>query len=383
MAWQERDTVSIRLEFVQLALQPGANVRELCRRFEISPKTGYKWLERYAEGNGELASLQDRSRRPLSSPRRSSRDLEEAAIELRVMHPAWGARKIARRLLVKGQGQLPPSTVNSILHRHGLIGARASEKTSPVQRFEHEQPNALWQMDFKGNFPTLAGPCHPLTILDDHSRFNLALTANSRTTAAHIQPQLQEVFQRYGLPVRINVDNGPPWGAAEAVEHGLTKLTVWLIRLGITVSHSRPYRPQTNGKIERFHRTLNDEVIAGQHFADHQQVQRAFDYWRPVYNFERPHEALHMGTPIQRYRTSEFPMPQMLPDIVYRSDDLVLKVAAPGKINFKGRRWSVSRALSGLEIALRPDPDTDGCFDLYFCHQRFASIDLNNQAVDS
>jgi transposase InsO family protein len=383
MPWQERDTVSIRLEFVQLARQKGVNMRELCRRFEISPKTGYKWLERYAEGGGAAASLVDLSRRPHSSPQRSCPDVEKAVVELRSRHPAWGGRKIARRLTDKGREPLAPSTVTSILHRHGLIDPKASQQAAPVQRFEHEQPNALWQMDFKGDFKTLAGWCRPLTVLDDHSRFNLALKANARTTAAHIQPQLEAILQRYGMPVRINVDNGPPWGGSEAVEHGLTALTVWLIRLGITVSHSRPHRPQTNGKIERFHRTLDDEVIAGRHYADHQQVQGAFDRWRRIYNFQRPHEALLLDTPIHRYRPSLFRMPGKLPEIHYRSDDLVLKVAAPGSINFRGRKWRVARALAGLEIALRPNPEADGCFDLYFCHQRFAGIDLNHQAVDS
>ena len=383
MPWQERDTVSNRLEFVQLALQEDSNIRELCRRYEISPKTGYKWLTRFQESEGQAAALHDRDRRPHSSPERTAPDVERAVVKLREQHPAWGGRKIARVLLKRGTAKLPPSTVTSILHRHGLITEEATRRATPFQRFEHPEPNALWQMDFKGDFTTLQGRCHPLTVLDDHSRFNLALNANGRTTASDIQPQLQVLFERYGLPVRINVDNGPPWGGAEAVEHGLTHLTVWMIRVGINVSHSRPHHPQTNGKIERFHRTLNDEVIAGHNFADFQQVQRAFDHWRPIYNSERPHDSLDLGTPIERYRPSPFRMPRRLPDIEYHSGDVVLKVTAPGYVRFRGRKWPISRALNGLPIALRAHPEFDARFDLYFCHQRFGSIDLKTGPVDS
>ncbi|HYE38709.1 MAG TPA: helix-turn-helix domain-containing protein, partial [Ramlibacter sp.] len=166
MAWQERDTVSIRLEFVSLAAQPGANRRELCRRFEVSPKTAYKWLQRF---DGSRESLQDRSRRPRSSPERSCAVVEEAVVQLRQQHPEWGGRKISRRLLDLGCAQVAPSTVTSILHRHGLIRAHASEQAAPTQRFEHPEPNALWQMDFAGYFNTLAGACYPLAVLDDHS----------------------------------------------------------------------------------------------------------------------------------------------------------------------------------------------------------------------
>lgn len=383
MPWQERDTVSIRFEFTQLASQEHCNVRELCRRFEISPKTGYKWLARFREGQGTATALEDRSRRPLHTPERTEPGLEQAIVRVRNQHPAWGGRKIARVLLDRGLGELAPSTVTSILHRHGLITQETTRQATPFQRFEHAEPNSLWQMDFKGNFGTLQGRCTPLTVLDDHSRFNLALSANGTTTAADIQPQLRALFERYGLPVRINVDNGPPWGGAEAVEHGLTELNVWMIRLGVLVSHSRPHHPQTNGKIERFHRTLNAEVIAGHNYADHQQVQRAFDRWRRIYNYERPHEALGMQTPVQRYRPSPFRMPRKPPAIQYRSDDIVINVAAQGYMRFKGRKWPICRALGGLPIALRTDPDADGRFDLYFCHQKFGSIDLRTKAVDS
>lgn len=383
MPWHERDTVSLRLEFVKLAALPGANIRELCRREQISPKTAYKWISRFEAGGGDVSALQDRSRRPVHSQSRTCAELEQAVIELRQQHPSWGGRKLARRLQDLGRGQLAPSTVSSILRRNGLIASDASERAGPVQRFEHAKPNSLWQMDFKGTFRTLAGECYALTMLDDHSRFNLALVANARMGTAQVQPQLQAVFEQYGMPSRINTDNGPPWGAPGAVRHGLTDLGVWMIRLGITVSHSRPMRPQTNGKIERFHRTLDTEVIAGKQYVDHAQVQRDFDRWRPIYNLQRPHDALGMQTPVQRYRSSPFAFPNQLRPIEYRSDDIVVQVKANGATRFKGHMLVLSRALRGLPIALRPDRDLDGCFDLYFCHQRFGRLDLKNLSVDT
>jgi len=383
MPWREMDIVSKRLEFVLLALQPGANVRELCRREQISPKTAYKWIGRYQAGGHQSASLEDQSRRPLHCDQRTPAAVEAQVIDLRRRHPSWGGRKIARRLQDLGGEQLAPSTVTSILHRHGLISAQASEQAAPVQRFEHARPNDMWQMDFKGTFNTVAGACYPLTVLDDHSRFNLALAANAETGVARVQPQLQAVFERYGMPARINADNGPPWGAPTGLGHNLTKLAIWLIRLGIVLSHSRPRRPQTNGKIERFHRTLDTEVIATRLWADHAQVQRHFDRWRSVYNLQRPHEALQMQTPVQRYRPSSLRFPTTLPPITYGSADTVVQVTEHGVARLGRCKVVLSQALKGLPVAFRPRHDQDGIFDVYFCHQQVARLDLRSLPVDT
>ena len=375
MPWSPRDVMSLRQEFVLLAQQPDANIRELCRRFAISPATAYKLLQRYAQ-HGQ-AGLADRSRRPQTSPGRTPADMEHAIVTLRHAHPAWGGRKISARLAELGHANVPPpSTVTSILHRHGLISQAASTAAAPWLRFEHDQPNALWQIDFKGHFETPAGTCHPLTLLDDHSRYNLLLAACGRTHTAAVQEALTSSFRRYGLPVRINADNGPPWGSPRAPEHGLTELTIWLLRLGISVSHSRPHHPQTNGKLERFHRALKAEVLNGRSFEDLQQAQMAFDRWRAVYNQERPHEGIGMAVPLSRYRPSQRPFPATLPSIEYGPDDEVVTVKWDGKVDFKGERLKVSNALTGLPIALRADPAQDGCYDVYFCHQRFMRLDL-------
>lgn len=378
MPWQEQSTMTLRREFIELARQPDANIRALCRRYEISPKTAYKWLNRFAALDAPAVALADRSRRPHIQPRRSAPELEARVIELRQAHPAWGGRKIARRLLDAHGLTVAPSTVTAILHRHGLIPPAASEAAKPWLRFEHAAPNALWQIDFKGYFSTPAGKCHTLTLLDDHSRFNLTITACARTDAAAIQPLLTDVFRRYGLPVRINADNGAPWGSPSLAERGLSRLSVWLIRQGIRVSHSAPYHPQTNGKLERFHRSLEAEVLAGRSFADLDTAQFAFDRWRGVYNCERPHEALGLSTPAQRYQPSRIAYRETLPPIEYPATDQVLTVGWNGFVKFQGRPIRLSNALHRLPIGVRPDPGQDGCFDVYFCHQRFMRLDMRH-----
>lgn len=380
MPWQERNLMTLRREFVELALQQGANRRELCRRFGISPKTGYTLLARYAQEGA--SALQDRSRRPHHSPAQTEPALEAQVIALRQAHPAWGGRKISRRLQDLGLAEVPaPSTVTHILRRHGLLTPDEAASAAQGQRFEHAEPNALWQIDFKGHFETAAGRCHPLTLLDDHSRFNLTLSACARTDTPTVQAHLVAVFQRYGLPVRINADNGAPWGSPSASGQSLSELAIWLIRHGIRISHSRPYHPQTNGKEERFHRSLKAEVLAGRSFENLARVQAAFDRWRGVYNCERPHEALGLSTPITRYRPSARPYSATLAPIEYGPDDQVVRVGWDGKVVFKGHRLRVSSALLHLPIAFRPVAAQDGLYDLYFCHQRFMQLDLRDSAT--
>ena len=376
MPWQPRGLMDVKREFVHLALQAGANRRELCRRFGIGPKAAYALLARYGQ-EGEAAFV-ERSRRPHGSPGKTSAAMESALVALRQAHPAWGGRKLARRLSEMGHADVPsPSTVTAILRRHGLVSAQASEAAQHWQRFEHEAPNSLWQIDFKGYFETAAGRCHPMTLLDDHSRFNLTLHACRRPDTAHVRAQLVSVFEHYGLPHRINADNGSPWGTPARAEHGLSALSVWLIRQGISVSHSTPYHPQTNGKLERFHRSLKAEVLKGVNFRDLDHAQHAFDRWRGVYNHQRPHDALGLDTPMQRYRPSPRPYVSELPQIEYGPDDIVLKVPDKGWLKFRGVTIRMSTALYRLPVALRPVAGLDGCFDVYFCHQRFLRLDMN------
>ncbi len=297
MPWEEVSAMSQRLEFVTLAQSEETNIRELCRRFGISPTTGYKWLGRF-RGSG-IAGLAELARRPHNSPGRTPSEIEGAVLQVRDDHPAWGGRKLRAWLLARRRHGVPsPSTITAILRRYGRIDLALSVQHTAWQRFEHAEPNQLWQMDFKGHFAVGEGRCHPLTVLDDHSRFALGLVACGNEMGQTVQVQLTSIFRCYGLPQRMVMDNGSPWG--HDGEHPYTPLTVWLLRLGIAVSHGRPYHPQTQGKDERFHRTLKAEVLQGSVFRDLGQCQRVFDQWRGVYNFERPHHALELAVPSSR-----------------------------------------------------------------------------------
>jgi transposase InsO family protein len=372
MPWREVSAVDLREEFVMLAQREGSNFRELCRGFMISPTTGYKWLARYAAAGRE--GLSDRSRRPQASPGRTAPALEERIVALRDLHPAWGARKLARRLSDRGESDVPSvSTITAILRRHGRLDTAQADKHRAFIRFEHAAPNDLWQMDFKGHVGLRRGRCHPLTLLDDHSRFSPGLEACADETAQTVQERLVAIFRRYGLPWRMLMDNGAPWGDDADSPH--TKLTVWLLRLGIGVSHGRPYHPQTQGKAERFHRSLLAEVLAGPPLADLAQCQRHFDAWRHVYNCERPHEGIVLAVPIKRYRPSARPYPETLPAIEYDSTDIVRCIDVNGRICWRGRRFKIGKAFHRQHVAIRPTA-RDGCFDVCFGAHPIASIDL-------
>jgi transposase InsO family protein len=374
MPWSEKSLMDMRLEFVKLAGSEGANVSALCRRFAISRKTGYKWLARAAAGEG----VEDRSRRPATSPKRTAGTAEAAVLEVRGEHPTWGGRKIRRRLFDLGAVSAPAaSTISRILNRRGLIDPDEARGHVAFQRFEHDRPNALWQMDFKGHFAHASGRCHPLTVLDDHSRFSICLAACEDERTHTVREQLTARFRRYGLPERINVDNGSPWGAAggEGPGYRFTPLTVWLARLGVKVSHSRPYHPQTNGKDERFHRTLKADVIQRQRFGDLNQCQKAFDRWRAIYNTQRPHQAIGMAVPASRYQLSARAFPETLPEPQYQPDDIVRKVQKGGELHFKGRLFALPKAFVGQPIGLRPTQQ-DGLWDVLFAANLITQIDL-------
>jgi transposase InsO family protein len=374
MPWREVSVMSERREFVRLAMQEGANRRELCRRFGISADVGYKWLARWQSGD---EALSDRSRRPLTSPQRSSSVVEAAVLEVRQAHPAWGARKIKHCLANQGVETPAISTVHEILRRHGWIDRLGSSSDRAHLRFEKEAPNQMWQMDFKGWVALTGGQrCHPLTIIDDHSRFVPCLMACADQQSRTVQTHLESTFRRYGLPEAIFVDNGSPWGATGG--EPWTKLGVWLLKLGVGVWHSRPYHPQSRGKNERFHRTLKDEVFALHRFGDFDQLQRAFDRWREVYNFERPHEALGQTPPASRYRPSPRPMPERLPTIEYNEGETTRIVTVNGRIGFRRRFWKVSRAFQGERVAIRLLA-SDGRYGVFFASHLIAIIDLTNQ----
>ena len=377
MPFKECLLVSQREEFCRLALAPGANVRALCRRFGLgSPRTAYKWMKRFqSEG---VAGLADRSRRPHSSPTRSAAELEARVVELRRMHPCWGGRKLRRLLEWEGVASPAISTITEILRRHDLLDGPGAGEARGWVRFEHPQPNDLWQMDFKGHFPMASGRCHPLTLLDDHSRYALEIGACGDEQEATVHHRLERLFRRYGLPSRILADNGPPWGAPN---QAFTRIGVWLLDLDVGLIHGKPCHPQTQGKEERFHRTLKTEVLAGRSFTDLTEAQAAFDTWREVYNTRRPHEAIGLEVPASRYRPSARDMPATIKPAEYEPEDLVRMVNESGCLNFKGRRFWFARAFAGRRVALRATT-TDGLFDLYYRSQALAQVDLRQNLAE-
>lgn len=372
MPWKECDTVSLRKEFVELAKQAGRDMTSLCKRFGISRTTGYKWIERYQQ-EGD-SGLTDRSRQPKHSPQRTSDRVKDEICALREKHPSWGGLKIEAIMKREKRSHVPaPSTIQNILKENGYIKRGTRQKRS-FQRFEHDGPNHLWQMDFKGHFGYEKGRCHPLTILDDHSRFSIALKAYPNEQGATIRPGLIEVFRRYGLPERINVDNGQPWGSLfESARY--TTFSVWLITLGITVSYSAPGHPQTNGKEERFHRTLKQELLMTRYFRSLPHIQDAFDRWRDIYNLERPHQAIDMKVPVDRYQPSYRAYPERISEYDYSNDYVLRKVDSRGRIWYSHTAIFVGVPFAGKQLGILHNA-TDETITIYFRHQKLGQIDL-------
>lgn len=372
MPWQESTRMSLRKEFVIRARQDGANMAALCRQYGISRKTGYKWRQRDAEDD----TCADRSRTPQHQPRRCSAVLENAVLAMRQRYPTWGGRKLAVKLRETGLVDVPaPSTITAVLQRHGMIAPRQHHPPA-TRRFTHAAPHDLWQIDFKGPRPLMGpGRLHPLTMLDDHSRVLLSLTACPNQRLDQVWEVLTATFAHYGLPRIILTDNGPPWGPS--AEQGITRFEAKLLRLGIEVWHGRPYHPQTQGKVERIHRTIQADVFGTRTFRDLAAAQQAFDTFRQIYNLERPHEELAYAVPMSRLQPSPRPLPLVLPAPVYAPGDTLRQVRAQGAVAFANRSWFVSRGLIGEVVALRPTTE-DGVWTVHFCHKQVATIDLRS-----
>lgn len=374
MPFRETDRMSERRELVELMrMQEGPSRAELCRRFGVARKTAYKWLGRAGEEPGWEADL---SRRPHASPARTPSGMEQAVLAVRREHPAWGGRKIRRVLLDRGHESVPSaSTVTAICRRAGLVAPRESFKGGPHVRFERGEPNELWQMDFKGPVATESGArCHPLVVVDDHSRYCIAARGLADEGGQGVQAALVDAFRTHGMPLQMLMDNGTAWGGKRA--GAPTRLEAWLMRLHVDVVHGRPYHPQTQGKCERLNRTLKAEALCqGARFADIAACQQTLDRFRHTYNHDRPHEALQMAVPAKRYRPSRVAFPETLPPIEYLEDDIVRRVTKAGSISVGSAFYNVGRAFAGEPVALRATA-ADGAYDVYYCHCLVLRLDL-------
>jgi transposase InsO family protein len=302
--------------------------------------------------------------------------MEQVIVEARQAHPAWGGRKLKRWLEKQGCQAVPqPSTITEVLRRHGLLEPDEAIQHQAYQRFERSRPNELWQMDFKGHFELGGGAlCHPLTVLDDHSRFLVGLQACPDETDRTVRACLTGLFRGFGLPERMLMDNGAPWG--DDPDTPFTALTVWLLRLGIPVSHGRPRHPQTQGKDERFHRTLDVELLSRTSPADFPDCQAALDHLWQVYNYERPHEALALDTPAEHYQPSSRPFPDPLPPLLFPAGAAIRRVDHTGRISIHGHIRRVSRAFKNLAVGVLPDQAEDGVFHVFFNDILVRTLDL-------
>jgi len=377
MPWKEKTVERTRIDFVAEVIAGEKSKSSLCKEYGITRRTGDKWINRAK--NGEPMS--DRTRRKGTHPKKTEEIVENLIIETRVQHPAWGARKLKKYLENKGYTGLPAqSTICEILKRNGMITPEESVAHTPYKRFEKENPNDMWQTDFKGDFGLLnMMRCYPLTVLDDCSRFSICLEAKANQQRVGVFSSFNRLFNEYGLPSSILCDNGPPWG--DCKPGAITQFDVWMMQLNILPIHSRPRHPQTQGKDERFHRTLKDEVLKWELFDDIPSVQRRFDIWRHEYNYERPHNALGLDTPFKRYRASKLQMPQKLKEPEYDNGRNLRKVNCKGYIIIQSQRYFMSDSLIGKTLEVIPLSETD--IGLYYSEFRVAKIDLEERIFTS
>lgn len=354
MPWKEMDAMELRYRFVLDYESGNCSMAELCRRYGISRPCGYKWVGRYAEEGAR--GLEDRSRRPHHCPHGVDRATEDAIVALRDEHPDWGARKIRAKLQERYPGREWPasSTIGDVLSRRGLTvprrRRRGAEPSTAGPLSEDVQANDVWSVDYKGWFRTGDGArCDPLTLQDATSRYALRCQAVERPSYSETRRVMQAAFREYGLPRAIRSDNGQPFASVGL--GGLTRLSVWWMRLGIEPTRIRPGRPQENGRHERFHRTLK-AATASPPAATIRAQQMRFDRFRKEFNEERPHEALGQRPPASCYTPSTRPYPSQIPPLEYPAQMQVRRVHDHGQFRFRGVRFFLGHAFANQPIGL-------------------------------
>lgn len=329
-------------------------ITQLSQMYEVSRKTVYKWLWRYREKGP--AGLELCSRAPKSHPNATPLGVARGVVAVKLNHENWGPKKVLAWLEEHRPGERWPaaSTIGEILKREGLVKPRKRKRRTPpyLEPFNNGQrPNAVWTADFKGQFQTGDGKlCYPLTIADDFSRYLLCCRGLSQPTHDQTKPWFEKAFREYGLPEAIRTDNGAPFASSGL--GGLSKLSVWFIKLGIKPERIEPGHPEQNGRHERMHRSLK-EAVAKPPRGDIKEQQKAFDQFTQEYNLERPHEALGQRTPTFFYRPSLRPYPVHIPKVKYHADVIVRQVRHNGEIRWKGELIYVSEALAGEPVALK------------------------------
>lgn len=383
MPWMETCSMKEKMRFVMARDRGVYTMSELCERYRISRKTGYKWLNRFEEEG--LEGLKDRSRRPHSIPRRTPREIEELIIEARRAHKSWGPEKLLDVLGRRHPEMTLParSTVAAILKREGLVTGRH-------RRRRHRHPgrpmtevtaaNQLWTADFKGQFKTGDGSwCYPLTVADEHTRYLLACDGLSSTEGKGVRSTFERLFRECGLPEGIRTDNGTPFVTPRAI-HGLSSLSVWWIQLGIRPERIQPGKPQQNGRHERMHRTLKEETIRPP-ARNRKAQQRRFQTFRTEFNHHRPHQALGQKRPAELWIPSPRPFPNRIPEPTYLPHYRLRRVWSSGMIKFKNHRLFLSETLRNQLVAL--EEIEDGIWSIYFYDVLLGRLDERNFEVVS
>jgi transposase InsO family protein len=375
MAWGTVNVNEQRVRFVVCASRHEKSLQELCKEFGISRPTGYEWLRRYQAGG--IAGVAEKSRRPHRSPGKTPAEIEQRVVGLRQQRPDWGARKV--QVLLQREGiELKLVTVHRILLRHGLVREQ-DRHAQALTRFERRSANQLWQMDFKSPVGW-ESPVGPWSLLDDHSRYAIALRGTWTTQAEPVKEGLIEAFERCGVPDEMLMDHGTPWWNMKAVA-GWTWLTVWLMKQGIRLHLSGYRHPQTQGKVERFHGALA-AAAKRRGYPPSAERQQWLDAFREEYNRVRPHEALGMRTPASVWSPSPRRYQAQPPRWEYEPGAEVRRVNAAGRVSVEGRGWQISRALAGEWVQLVRIGER---ILVYYCRSLVRELDLPTQrstAVD-
>ena len=378
MPWKGQTMEERREEFVRRAIAKERSKSALCEEYGISRPTGDKWIQRYT--HGELMS--DQSKAPFHTPNRTDTRTEDEIVALRKKHPALGAKKIKRMLENEGKKAPAYSTINEIFHRNGLITKEASEAATPYIRFEKAAPNDMLQIDFKGHFAMSNGQrCHPLTVIDDHSRYCLCLDAKEDEQYEGVRSSVATLFGEYGLPNVVLCDNGNPWGTPQSM--GYTRFEVWLMDLGILTKHGRVRHPQTQGKDERFNGTLKKELLNHRQLHDLAHAQSQFGEFRSFYNNERPHHALDLACPAQRYRKSDRRLPDRIGEWEYGQGFTVRQIKDSGYLTYQGQGYFLSEAFGGRRVGIRESDSADNIIWILYRQFCIAKLDIDNRCFIS
>ncbi len=381
MPWRTTSPMDQKLLFVADCARGLDPVAEVCRRYSVSRKTGYKWIDRFkAQG---LEGLAERSRRPHHCPDGTPADVAQALLEARRHHPTWGPKKLLA-LLARQQpeGKWPAiSTACRLLKKNGLItSARRRRRLGHPGRplTPMTRPNEIWTADFKGHFRTGDGLyCYPLTVADGFSRYLFDVQAFLSPSHELTQPVFERLFREYGLPTIIRTDNGAPF-ATTAIGR-LSRLSVWWVRLGIFPELIEPSHPEQSGRHERMHRTLKAET-ARPPAEDHCAQQERFDRFCRVYNHERPHESLGQQTPASVYRPSERAFPSRLPRIEYPGHYELRRVSHNGGVRWKNRWVCVTHVLAEEYVGF--DEVDNGLWEVFFGPVRLGRFNERDSKIE-